>query len=119
VYFRRGQEEKCQEERNKALHFFEEAVKEDPNYAPAHLGVADTLLSSTSSDVETLQSEIKQARIAVTRAIELDDSLADAHFTLAQIRTQWDWDWAGAETELRRVIEVNPNSAAGRHFMQR
>jgi TolB-like protein/DNA-binding winged helix-turn-helix (wHTH) protein len=107
--FVRGQEEADNEEQTKALHFFKEAIKGDPDYAPAYLGLADTLLSGYSWDAES----VKRARTAVTRAIELDDSLADAHFTLAQIRVQFDWDWAGTEKELKRVIEINPNSAEG------
>jgi TolB-like protein/DNA-binding winged helix-turn-helix (wHTH) protein len=107
VDFMRGQEAKEEEERTKALHFFEEAVKADPDYAPAHLGVAETLFPADDAE------RSKRARIEATRAIELDDSLAEAHFLLAEIRAVYDWDWAGAEAELKRVIEVDPNSAAG------
>src|SRR5690242_374016 len=50
------------------------------------------------------------AKIAALKAIELDDSLAEAHSSLGLIKLVFDWDWTGAEQELRRALELNPNS---------
>ena len=50
------------------------------------------------------------------KALEIDDSLGEAHATLALIRSQYDWDWVGAEREFRRAIQLNPGYAAGYHY---
>ena len=105
-FFKRGMEKAARDEQTKALQSFREAIKLDPTYAPGYLGVGDSLVSSydLTSDV------IRDAKAAVAKALELDESLVDAHITLAMLR-EYEWDWAGAEREYQHAIELNPSSA--------
>jgi TolB-like protein/DNA-binding winged helix-turn-helix (wHTH) protein/Tfp pilus assembly protein PilF len=112
---------------NKALEYFNEAIAVDPNYALAYVGVADSYTMLADYDWLPPSEAATKAKAAVTRALEIDDGLAEAHASLADIRRFYDWDWAGAEREYKRAIELNPNyvtahqwyaeylSAMGRH----
>ena len=93
----------------KGIGYFNEAVEKDPSYALAYVGLADSY--SLLSDYGGLPPEeaYPQAKRAAMRAVELDEGLAEAHATLAYIKTGYDWDWPGAEEEFRRAIELNPN----------
>jgi len=93
----------------KSLDYFNKAIEKDPNYAPAYAGIAD-LYTSIVADPLPKDETIPKARQAVTKALALDDNLADAHVSLARIRAYYDWDWSGAESEFRRAIELEPNS---------
>ena len=94
---------------NKGVGYFSEAVEKDPSYALAYVGLADSY--SLLSDYGGLppKEAYPQAKKAAMRAVELDERLAEAHATLAYIKTGYDWDWPGAEEEFRRAIELNPN----------
>lgn len=93
----------------KGIGYFNEAVAKDPSYALAYVGLADSY--SLLSDYGGLppKEAYPQAKRAAIRAVELDDRLAEAHATLAYIKTGYDWDWRGAEEGFRRAIELNPN----------
>ena len=95
----------------KARGYFEETIRDDPQYAPAYSGLADyynllPLYSNSKPD-----AVFPKAKAAVAKAIELDDSLAEAHASLAYIRTYYDWDWADAGREFQRALVLNPNDA--------
>ncbi|HYU98890.1 MAG TPA: serine/threonine-protein kinase, partial [Pyrinomonadaceae bacterium] len=94
-----------------ATKFFQEAVDKDPNYALAYAGLADCY--TLRSDYGFLPSKegYALARGFVTLALKNDDSLAEAHTSLASIKAVTDWDWQGAENEYRRAIELNPKYA--------
>lgn len=95
----------------KGLEFFQEAVRVDPSYALAYAGIADAYRTlPITSDVAPTEA-FPKAKEAVTKALELDDSLAEAHAILGFIKFWFDWDWAGSESEFRRAIELNPNNA--------
>jgi cytochrome c-type biogenesis protein CcmH/NrfG len=94
LFFKRGMEKRARNEQTKAMQSFREAIKLDPTYAPPYLGVADSLVSS----YELTSHDVREAKAAVAKALELDDSLVDAHITLAMLR-EHDWDWAGAEKQ--------------------
>jgi TolB-like protein/Tfp pilus assembly protein PilF len=103
----------------KARESFEEAIRKDPEFAPAHAGLADTYAWSQRWAVPNMTSPrdvFAKARSAALKALELDDSLAEAHTALAYIKEAYDWDWAGAEQQYRRAIELNPNYAPARHM---
>jgi TolB-like protein/tetratricopeptide (TPR) repeat protein len=104
--FKRGTEETARDEQTRALQLFREAIKLDPTYAPGYLGIADSLISSynMTSDI------VRDARSAVAKALELDESLVDAHITMATLR-EYDRDWAGAQKEYQHSVELNPSSA--------
>jgi TolB-like protein/Flp pilus assembly protein TadD len=91
----------------KALEHFQRAIAIDPNDALAYEGLA---LAYISSPDQAPKAVMPKARVAALKAIELDDSLAEAHASLGLIRLVFDWDWPGAEPELRRALELNPNS---------
>jgi serine/threonine-protein kinase len=95
---------------NRAIALFKQALDRDPGYAPAWAGLADTYYD-LSDIVLAPNVAIPLAREAARKAVELDESLAEAHSSLAVVKTVYDWDWPGAEREYRRAIELNPNSA--------
>jgi TolB-like protein/DNA-binding winged helix-turn-helix (wHTH) protein len=98
----------------KAIEYFNQAIKKDPNFALAYSGLADcdTLLA-----LDTLGPGLMAAAKAATlKALELDDGLAEAHTSLAAVRIFLDWDWSGAEFELKRALDLNPNYAPAHHW---
>jgi serine/threonine-protein kinase len=99
-----------------ANKFFQEAIDKDPNYALAYAGLADCY--TLRSDYGFLPSKegYALARGFVTLALKNDDSLAEAHTSLASIKAVTDWDWQGAENEYRRAIELNPKYATAHHW---
>jgi len=99
-----------------ATKFFQEATDKDPNYALAYAGLADCY--TLRSDYGFLPSKegYALARGFVTLALKNDDSLAEAHTSLASIKAVTDWDWQGAENEYRRAIELNPKYATAHHW---
>ena len=99
-----------------ALGYFELALQRDPSYARAYAGVANVWLARGDAGFIAPREAFPKSKDAVSKALALDDTLAEAHITLADILGLYDHDWAQAETEFRRGIELNPNSADG-HFM--
>jgi TolB-like protein/DNA-binding winged helix-turn-helix (wHTH) protein/Flp pilus assembly protein TadD len=93
----------------RAIEYFQQATEKDPNYAQAYTGLADSyVLMAGYSDVPPKEF-MPKARAAALRAVELDDTLAEAHVSLAVIAQDYDWDWPTVEKEYRRAIELNPN----------
>ena len=100
----------------KAIDFFQDAIDKDPNYALAYTGLADCYtLRSDYGFLASLEG-YALAKGAVNLALKYDDSLAEAHTSLASIKAVTDWDWQGAENEYRRAIELNPNYATAHHW---
>jgi TolB-like protein/DNA-binding winged helix-turn-helix (wHTH) protein/Flp pilus assembly protein TadD len=97
----------------KSIPYFEEAIRRDPAFAPAYVGLADA-----HADLEMVvvggdpHRERPKVASAVRKALELDPNLAEAHVLLAGI-AQEQWHWAEAETEYRRALELNPNDSDG------
>ena len=98
----------------KGGEFFQEAVRVDPSYALAYAGIADAYRTLPITSDVAPRDAFPKAKEAVTKALELDDSLAEAHSISGMIKFWFDWDWAGSESEFRRAIELNPNSADAR-----
>jgi len=99
-----------------ALEYFQLALQKDPNCALAYVGVADSWMALGDAGFLPPGEAQPKARSAALKALELDDALAEAHVTLANISTSPDWDWPAAEKEFRRAIELNP-SHANAHLM--
>lgn len=102
-----------------AIECFERAIALDPDYALAFSGIADCYNSSGFSfDVGSLPvgELVSKAKAAALRALEIDDTLAEAHTSLAYAKHLFDWDWAGAESGFRRAIDLNPNYANAHHW---
>ncbi len=98
----------------RAIDYFNQAIKKDPNFALAYSGLADshTLLALYGDGF----TNMTKAKAAAERALALDGTLAEAHTSLGAVRILHDWDWAGAEREFQRAIELNPNFAQAHHW---
>lgn len=102
---------------NKSIEYFEQATQRDPNYAPAYAGLADAYAILPSYDSVSLKDSFSRAAAAARHAIELDDTLAEAHTTLGFIDLQnFLSDSAQAEHEFRRAFQLNPNYATAHHW---
>lgn len=102
-----------QQEMDKSIDLFQQAVAKAPEYALAHAGLAEAHTRQAFLRGSGREEPLKRARAAVKRALELDPDLAEAHAALGLVRFYFEWDWAGAEAEFRRAIELNPGSRVG------
>ena len=98
-----------------ALEYFQLALDKDPNYALAYVGVGSVWMMRGDAGFMQPSEVFPKAKAAISKALELDDTLPEAHITFANIAGTYDHDWSTAEREFRRGIELNPNSADG-HF---
>ncbi len=98
------------EELQRAIGYFTKAIEKDPKYAPAYAGLADTycLLASNGYDVMRPREAMPKAKEAALKAVEVDDTLAEAHTSLANVRLTYDWNWTEAEKEFKRALVLNP-----------
>lgn len=99
----------------KALKYYQQAIEIDPTFALAYYGEASYYLGLARFEVLPPKEAFAKAKSLTEKALEIDDSLSEAHLMLANTRLYYDWDWAAAETEYRRAIELNPNSADAYH----
>ena len=91
-----------------AIDDFQSGLKRDPDNALLYTGLADAYIDKMMDVHESPVEATTKARAAAERALQLDDSLAEAHTSLGMIKLSYDWDWAGAEHEFKRAIELNP-----------
>jgi eukaryotic-like serine/threonine-protein kinase len=96
------------EDVSKAIEYFQSGLAKDPNNALIYTGLADAYIHKMSDVHESPVEATAKSRAAALKALELDDSLAEAHTSLASIKLLFDWDWTGAEAELKRAMELNP-----------
>ena len=101
-----------QQEMDKGVDCFQQAVARSPDYAMAHAGLAEAYTTQAYLRAFDRNESVGKARAAVTRALELDPDLAEAHTALGLVRFYFEWDWAGADAEFRRALELNPGSQA-------
>jgi serine/threonine-protein kinase len=99
-----------------AIQRFTEAIENDPGFAPAHSGLAETYLVAGTYGAIPNEEALMRGKAAAAKALQLDDGLASAHYALATAHTWYDWDWAGAEREFRRGLDLNPQDALGRNW---
>jgi TolB-like protein/DNA-binding winged helix-turn-helix (wHTH) protein/Tfp pilus assembly protein PilF len=108
---------RTEENLDRAIEHFQNAIKEDPNFAQAHTGLADcynalgTVMVSALPPIESR----RLAEAAATKALELDPALADAHTALAYVKN-YNWNWTAAEQGYKRALELNPNYANAHNF---
>jgi TolB-like protein/DNA-binding winged helix-turn-helix (wHTH) protein/tetratricopeptide (TPR) repeat protein len=88
---------------------FQRALRQDPSYAPAFVGLADSYFALTEFYISPAET-MPKAKEAAGRALELDERLAEVHTSLGVVHFFHDWDWNAAEKEFKRAIELNPNS---------
>jgi tetratricopeptide (TPR) repeat protein len=91
-------------------------VEKDPSYAKAYAGLADTYNFLGESGYMAPHQVWQNAKSAAMQAVKLDDSLPEAHISLALVRESYDWDWQGAESEFRRAVQLNSNSASAHQW---
>ncbi len=95
----------------KGIDYFQQAIAKDPAYALAYDGLADGYSVLGNYGYVPPKEAYPRAKEAVLKALQLDDTLAEAHTSLAFVMTDYDWDWPGAEREFQRAIGLNPNYA--------
>jgi TolB-like protein/DNA-binding winged helix-turn-helix (wHTH) protein/Flp pilus assembly protein TadD len=102
----------------KAIEYFNQAIAKDPTYAPAYSGLADSyaLAGDWQYAVMTTKEALPKAKAAAMKAIELDNTLSEAHASLAFCLEGFDWDSETAESEFRRAIELSPGYATAHHW---
>jgi len=119
VLYLRGRQQLGQMKKDdvkRAIGYFEEAVLKDPSYASAYTGLADSYTQMGRHLWYTPAREVfEKARSYAKKALEIDDTLAEAHSSLGAIQVIFDWEWKKAEEQFRRAIQLNPNYATA-HF---
>ncbi|MFY9584112.1 MAG: tetratricopeptide repeat protein [Candidatus Acidiferrales bacterium] len=101
----------------KGIDYFQQAIEKDPNYALAYAGLADSYaLAGMPLSPMSPSERMAKAKAAALKALEIDDTIAAAHSSLAYIEHRFDWDWRGAEKEFKRAIELNPNYATAHQW---
>jgi DNA-binding winged helix-turn-helix (wHTH) protein/Tfp pilus assembly protein PilF len=101
---------------NKAVDYFTQAIVQDPDYAPAYVGLAHSYNLLREYTIMPASEAYPRALAAAKRAVELDDQSSEAHASLAFALFYGTWDVVGAEREFRRAIELNPDSAVAHHW---
>lgn len=96
---------------NKSMDAYKLALEKDPNFALAHIGLADAYMMLNGHRRISAQEAETYATPHIIRALEIDNSLAQAHNALAELKYQYQYDWPGAEEEFNKAIELNPNVA--------
>jgi TolB-like protein/tetratricopeptide (TPR) repeat protein len=94
-----------------SLAHYQKALERDPNFALAHIGVADCYIMLSGHRKLSMPEAETQARPNIMMALKIDDSLAQAHNAFAELKYQYEYDWTGAETEFKKAVELNPNVA--------
>jgi TolB-like protein/DNA-binding winged helix-turn-helix (wHTH) protein/Tfp pilus assembly protein PilF len=102
----------------KAIEYFNDAIARDPKYAEAYSGLADAyaLLGSSANAEMPRNVAMPKAKAAALAALQLDDSLAEAHTSLAFEEMHYEWDWRDSERQFLRALELNPNYATAHQW---
>jgi TolB-like protein len=107
--------ERSRDALEKAIKYFEEATRRDPRFALAYSGLADSYIVLVDHGHLPPSEGYPKAKQAAKKALELDDTLAEAHTSLGWILS-WEWDWRGAEEEFAKALRSNPNYATAHHW---
>ena len=99
-----------------AIKYFTEASERDPNCALGYAGLANTYVLLGEYSLLPAKEAFTKGREAAAKALELDDTLAEAHNALAAVNVDYDWDWSGGEREFQRAIELNPGYATAHQW---
>jgi Tfp pilus assembly protein PilF len=93
---------------DRAVDYYQRALAIDPEFAPAHSGLAGALFAQEFWGTAPFMSNVDKVRTSVDKALGLDPNLADAHVMRARVQLNYDWDWAGTEASLKRAIDLSP-----------
>ena len=99
-----------------SVEYFNQAIEKDPNYALAYVGLADAYNVLPFFSAGSSQEYFPKAKAAAQRALEMDESLAEAHTALASVLVNYDWNLPESNKEFRRAIELKPNYATAHHW---
>lgn len=113
LYFWNRREERGLTE---SIKYFNQAIQEDPNYAPAYAALAESYTLAGFDYTRSGAENVPQAEAAARKAIALDDSAAEGHTALGGILVFFHYDFPGAEAEFKRALELNPNYAPAHHW---
>jgi TolB-like protein/DNA-binding winged helix-turn-helix (wHTH) protein/Flp pilus assembly protein TadD len=103
----------------KSGQYFQDAIKKDPNFALAYSGLSDYYAFLTligGPEILPPRQAMLQSKNAAIKALQLDDSSAEAHTSMAHVLHNYDWDFTKAEAEFQRAIELNPNYSTAHHL---
>jgi len=100
----------------KSIDHYQHAIQLAPDFAPAYAALGDAYVVISIRGGPPPSDSYPRAREAAEKALKLDDSLADAHALLGEVRVNYDHDWDGGEKEFRRAVEINPNYATAHHW---
>jgi tetratricopeptide (TPR) repeat protein len=92
-----------------------QAIEKDPNYALAYVGLAESYVALESFGLMPAREAVPKVKEAAMKALELDNTLAEAHTALTDVK-EYDWDWLGSEREFRRAIELNASDATAHQW---
>ncbi|MGA8442960.1 MAG: winged helix-turn-helix domain-containing protein [Candidatus Sulfotelmatobacter sp.] len=109
-------DERTPEGLRKSIEYFNEAIQKDPNYALAYAGLADTYGVLSDHDVSFPRDSYPKAKAAALKALEIDDTVAEAHSALGRVEWGYDWDAARAEKEFLRAIQLNPSDSTAHQW---
>jgi DNA-binding winged helix-turn-helix (wHTH) protein/TolB-like protein/Tfp pilus assembly protein PilF len=102
---------------NKAIEYFQQAIEKDATYALAYAGIADSYVLQGGFFYSAPPTDCyPKAKDAAIKALAIDDQLAEAHTSLALVKTQYDWQWADAENEFKEAIALKPNYPTAHHW---
>jgi serine/threonine protein kinase/tetratricopeptide (TPR) repeat protein len=107
---------RTEESFRKGIDFFQQAIDRDPGYALAYAGLADCYNMLGAYGAAPPRDVFPKAEAAARKALDIDETLAEAHTSLAWLLHGFRWDWAGADREFRRAIELNPSYATAHHW---
>jgi len=107
--------ERTVKEITQAIGFFQDAIAQDPDFAPAYASLADSYSMLATMKGGPPAELMPKAKDALLKALAIDDSLAEAHTSLAWVMEVFDWDWAGSEREFQKAIQLDPNNATAHH----
>src|SRR6516162_6115160 len=99
----------------KSIEYFQQAIQRQPSFAPAYAGMADAYFAGCYRDVAP-EEACSKAKAEAVAALQLDETLAEAHTALAACLFWYDWNWPGAEREFQRALGLNPNYARAHQF---
>jgi len=100
----------------RGIEYFQQAIDLDPGYALAYAGLADSYNLLAGYSALSPREAFPRAKAAARKALEIDDSLAEAHTSLAFVMLAYDWDWAAAERTFKRAISLDPTYATAHHW---
>jgi serine/threonine protein kinase/TolB-like protein len=93
-----------------AIAQYEQAIQVNPTYAPSYAGLSQAYVTASQGSWRPPKDTFPKARAAALKAVELDEQLAAAHAALAEVFLWYDWNWTGADREIQRALQLNPDS---------